>query len=88
MAVAVQMLVDTVLMRHSPAEVAVPWLVELHQNLKLAWFLSIFFEDGLVLGFLFDFLERQQLEYLMMLIQEGGSGLSDDPVHLGLYKGG
>ena len=42
MAVAVQMLVDTVLMRHSPAEVAVPWLVELHQKSNLGGFWSIF----------------------------------------------
>ena len=34
MAVAVQMLVDTVLMRHSPAEVAVPGK-ELHQKWSL-----------------------------------------------------
>lgn len=42
MAVAVQMLVDTVLMRHSPAEVAVPWLVELHQKSKLGGFGAFF----------------------------------------------
>lgn len=86
MAVAVQMLVDTVLMRHSPAEVAVPWLVELHQKSNLGGF-GAFFEDGLVVGFLLIF-GKAAVGVSKILIQAGGSGLSDDPVHLGLYNGG
>ena len=57
MAVAVQMLVDTVLMRHSPAEVAVPWALAggTASKVEVGWFFEHFFEDGLVVGFLLIF---------------------------------